>query len=216
MPSAALELTATDIRERLRTTRLGRDPRRVDPDALAQLGNRPLSASQERIATPLRPAGVLIPVIRRANSLTVLFTRRSSLLRQHAGQISFPGGSMESSDQDVSETALREANEEIGLDLSDVEVAGFLPTTMTTTGFAITATIGVVHESFVARIDPGEVDSVFEVPLTFLLDEGNASNAVRVIDGTRYAITTFQFGEHRIWGATASIVVMLRHALDTA
>ncbi|MEX2495277.1 MAG: CoA pyrophosphatase [Woeseia sp.] len=161
----------------------------------------------------LKPAAVLVPIIDRQDGLSVLLTRRSSALRYHASQVSFPGGRMEEGDADILATALRETHEEVGIEPSRVEIAGYLDPTPTITGYAVTAVIGFVHPKARITIDPGEVERTFEVPLEFLLDATNQRRSEREYNGSRVPIVEFRFGSERIWGATANILLALRSVL---
>ena len=113
------------------------------------------------------PAAVLVPIINRPTGLTILFTKRSEFLRSHAGQISFPGGRAEKSDQFPSGTALREAEEEIGLRKDLVEILGSLPDYRTISGYRVTPVVGLVDAAVGLRADSGEVSEIFEVPLSY-------------------------------------------------
>lgn len=166
-----------------------------------------------RLSVGLKPAGVLVPIIERADALSVLLTRRSSALRYHASQVSFPGGRMESADADIRATALRETWEEVGISPTDVEVAGYLDPTPTITGYAVTAVVGFVRPEAKLIIDPGEVERAFEVPLDYLLDAANQRASEREYNGVRVPIVEFRFASERIWGATANILLTLRNAL---
>jgi 8-oxo-dGTP pyrophosphatase MutT (NUDIX family) len=161
----------------------------------------------------LKAAGVLVPIINRSAGLTVLLTQRSSELRLHAGQVSFPGGRMEGSDKDIVATALRETHEEVGIHPDNVEVAGFLDPAPTVTGYAVTPVIGLIAEPVSIVIDPGEVEAAFEVPLGFLLDQDNQQDSVRVFEGVEIEIVEFNYADRRIWGATASMLIQLRNSL---
>src|SRR6056297_1110083 len=119
---------------------------------------------------PLRPAAVLVPLVDRADGLTVLLTERTAHLHAHAGQISFPGGAFEPGDADAVAAALRETEEEVGLAPEQVEVVGRLDTYVTRTGFEVTPVVGLVRPPVLLRPDPFEVADVFEVPLDFILD----------------------------------------------
>lgn len=188
------------------------DPLAVD---LTDISSRMPSALIETLLPALRPAAVLVPLIERPEHLSVLLTLRSAGLRHHAGQVSFPGGGMESRDIDITATALREAHEEVGICPEEVDVAGYLSPTPTVTGFAVTPVVGFVEPSFVLRIDPEEVESTFEVPLAFLMDRGNEEHSERHFEGMTVPVVTFRFGGHTIWGATAGILVRLREILTT-
>src|SRR5204863_984877 len=130
-------------------------------------------------AQALRPAAVLIPIVDRRQEnpagLSVLFTRRASHLRDHSGQVSFPGGRVAAADASPEATALREAFEEIGLAPARVELLGRLPEYHTRTGFRITPVVGLLLPPFELRADANEVEEIFEVPLDFLLDPSATS-----------------------------------------
>ena len=203
-------LTADQLRQRLAGTRLPADPLAVD---FTHMGARMPESMVERLRPDLRPAGVLIPVIDRGSAPSVLLTERSADLKHHAGQVSFPGGGMEADDVDIAATALRETHEEIGIAPHHVDVAGFLEPIATITGYAVTCVIGIVPPSIELRADPLEVDEIFEVPLSFLLDESNMEIAEREYEGTRFPVATFHHEGHRIWGATAGMIVALGELL---
>lgn len=167
-----------------------------------------------RVTHNLTAAGVLIPIIERADSLSVLFTRRSAHLRYHAGQVSFPGGRMEPGDTDVLATALRETREEVGIDPCHVRIAGFLPPLPTVSGYAVTPVVGLVSGDTPHIADPAEVERIFEVPLAYLLDPQNQQRSVREVMGVQVPVCEFRYADERIWGATASILLRLRTALD--
>jgi 8-oxo-dGTP pyrophosphatase MutT (NUDIX family) len=210
MPDSLKSISAVEIRRRLSNTRMPEDPLAVD---VSDLANRWPVGEIDALTANLRPAGVLIPIIERRASLSVLLTVRSSELTHHAGQISFPGGGMESHDIDIAATALREAQEEVGIHPHDVDIAGFLLPTPTVTGFAVTPVVGFVRETFSLRLDPVEVETAFEVPLDFLMDVRNEEHSEREFRGSTFPVVTFHYDGHRIWGATASILVTLRHTL---
>jgi 8-oxo-dGTP pyrophosphatase MutT (NUDIX family) len=154
----------------------------------------------------LKPAAVLIPIVVR-DEPTVLFTQRTAHLARHAGQVSFPGGSVEEGDTTLVETALRETHEETGITAGFVSVAGFLDAYETGTGFAILPVVGLLHEGFSLLPEPEEVAEIFEVPLAFLLDPKNRERDSRVWEGKRREFWVFNHGRHYIWGATAAILV---------
>ena len=128
-------------------------------------------------------------------------------------QVSFPGGRMEAGDADVLATALRETYEEIGIAPQLVDVVGYLDTSPTVSGYAVTPVIGFVASGYRLDIDRAEVEQVFEVPLNFLLQAGNVQMAEREVDGFRMPVAEFHYGERRVWGATANILVMLLEKL---
>ena len=210
MPTRDETLSACDVRERLADTVLPRDPLRIVMPEQLQRWPPDLRA---KLTAGLKPAGVLIPIIEREDRLSVLLTRRSAALRYHASQVSFPGGRMEPGDADIQATALRETWEEVGIQPSDVEVAGYLEPTPTITGYAVTAIVGIVRPGIELRIDPAEVEHAFEVPLAYLLDAANQRASERNFNGMRVPIVEFHFASERIWGATANILLNLRERL---
>ena len=210
MPDSLKAISAAEIRRRLSGTRMPDDPLGVD---MTDISDRmPVNIVRE-LTNNLRPAGVLIPIIERQQSLRVLLTERSADLRHHAGQVSFPGGGMEIHDTDIIATALREAHEEVGIQPHEVDIAGYLNPTPTVTGFAVTPVVGFVRETFTLRVDPVEVDTAFEVPLDFLMDYRNEEHSERHFQGATVPVVTFYYDGHRIWGATAGMLVTLRKLL---
>jgi 8-oxo-dGTP pyrophosphatase MutT (NUDIX family) len=155
-------------------------------------------------------AAVLIPLVLRPDGLQVLLTQRSAHLRDHAGQISFPGGRTEPTDTDPADTALREAEEEIGLPRRCVEVVGTLPTYTTVTGFVVSPVVGLVSPPFELRPDPTEVEEAFEVPLRFLMTPAHHRRHVFHFDGGQRQFLSMPWtGDGRefyIWGATAAML----------
>ena len=159
---------------------------------------------------PSRAASVLLTLLERPGGLTVLFTERAAHLKDHAGQISFPGGRIDERETAV-DAALREAHEEIGLDPAEVEPLGALDDLLTGTGFLITPVVGYVASGeFVAAPDPTEVASVFEVPLDFICEPASIAETYRERLGTRFRTYELSHGGYRIWGATAAILVSFR------
>lgn len=162
---------------------------------------------------PPRPAAVLIPLVNRAQGLTVLFTERSESLVDHAGQISFPGGRIEPDDIDSRDAALREADEEIGLKRDRVTILGHLAPYDTVTGFRIDPVVAWVEPPFVLAPDPTEVAAVFEVPLRFLLDQTNQQRHFRMMGEVRRDYYAIPYRDHYIWGVTAGILIILDRTL---
>lgn len=154
----------------------------------------------------LTPAAVLVPVLDRPAGPTVLFTVRAAHLRKHAGQISFPGGRLESADADALGAALREAEEEIGLDRRLVEPLGFLDTYRTRTGFSVVPVVALVEPDFTLSLNAGEVADAFEVPLAFLMDAANHRRDTRFWKGATRSFHAMPYGERYIWGATAGML----------
>jgi 8-oxo-dGTP pyrophosphatase MutT (NUDIX family) len=157
---------------------------------------------------PIRPAAVLIAVVEHPQP-TVLLTQRSAHLNDHAGQISFPGGKIDPTDASPLDAALREAEEEVGLDRGFIDPIGYLDLYATSFGFRILPTVARVQPGFRLRVNQAEVDDAFEVPLSFLMDPANHqlhSKEFRGVERTYYAMP---FAERYIWGATAGILRVL-------
>ncbi len=161
----------------------------------------------------LRPAAVLVPIVERAAHVTVLLTQRTEHLSHHAGQISFPGGRVEPQDRGAVDTALRETEEEIGLDRAHVEVAGRLDIYQTVTGFSITPVVGFVGDGFSLKLGRAEVSEAFEVPLDFVLDAANHQRHSREFEGARRYYYAMPYRDRYIWGATAGMLVNLSKRL---
>lgn len=159
-------------------------------------------------------AAVLVPLVVRPHGAHVLLTRRASHLRHHAGQISFPGGRVEPTDAGMIETALREAQEEIGLLASGVEILGAMPPYRTVTAYEVTPVVGLVREVPVFQLDPQEVDEVFEVPLAFLMNPAeHRRHRVDLGGGRARHFLSMQWrpegrraDDYFIWGATAAML----------
>jgi 8-oxo-dGTP pyrophosphatase MutT (NUDIX family) len=171
-----------------------------------------------RLLTPqsvarMRSAAVLVPVIGHATGATILLTRRAETLRQHKGQISFPGGRRDDTDADLTAAALREAREEVGLDPAAVRIIGYLEDYPTLTGYRITPVVGLVREAFAPVTDPGEVAEVFELPLATLIADGAFERKSLIREGIKLPFMEMNYGGHRIWGATAGILWNLRQKI---
>lgn len=154
----------------------------------------------------LKPAAVLLALIERPAGLHVLLTRRSAHLRQHAGQISFPGGRMELEDPSVEAAALREAHEEVGLAPERVDVIGRLPTYRLHTGYLVHPVVAMVETPGRLRADPGEVEEIFEVPVGFILDPSNHQRRSYYYKGRQEPVYAMPYRDYYIWGATAAIL----------
>lgn len=161
----------------------------------------------------LTPAAVLFPIVVRDAGHTVMLTQRTAHLRDHAGQISFPGGRVEADDLSPTHTALRETEEEVGLSRERVEILGFLPEYCTGTGFRVTPVVGLVHPPFDLQPDPFEVAEVFEVPLAFLLDPANHQRHEMHYRGALRQYFAMPYGDYFIWGATAGMIRSLSQRL---
>jgi len=159
------------------------------------------------------PAAVLVPIIAHAEGLTVLFTQRTTSLRSHSGQVSFPGGRAEPADASPEHTALREAEEEIGLPAARVEVLARMPEYFTRTGFRVTPVVGVIQPPLELVPDAREVAEVFEVPLDFLLDPANHKRASREFGGRTAHFYVIEHHGRTIWGATAGMLINLYRML---
>lgn len=164
----------------------------------------------------LTPAAVLFPIVQRMEGPTVLLTQRTAHLKDHPGQISFPGGRREPADPSPAHTALREATEEIGLSPAHVEIAGYLPEYLTSTGFRVTPVVAMVTPPFDLQLDAFEVAEAFEVPLAFLLDPVNHQQHSLHYRGKLRHYYAMPYGEYFIWGATAGIIISLCRALGVA
>lgn len=171
----------------------------LNPDAVAELGP----------ALAHRPAAVLVPIVAHTRP-SLLFTQRTAHLAAHPGQISFPGGKIDETDADAIATAVREAEEEIGLSASHIEPIGFLDAYRTGTGFRITPVVAMVTPGFSLRLNASEVAEAFEVPLAFFLQAQNYRTDTRTIGGKSRSYYAIPYGERYIWGATAGILNNMR------
>lgn len=160
---------------------------------------------------PLNPAAVLVPVVAYEDGERVILTKRTANLSNHAGQISFPGGRVDAEDPDVIATALRETEEEIGLDRSHISVLGALDAYVTGTGFAVVPVVGLVQPGFSLTLAQHEVAEVFEVPFGFLMDPRNHQRHKGVFNGVERQWWAMPYNDYYIWGATAG---MLRNLHD--
>jgi 8-oxo-dGTP pyrophosphatase MutT (NUDIX family) len=164
---------------------------------------------------PWRQASVLLPLVTHPEP-TVLLTKRTEQLHDHAGQVSFPGGSREAEDRDPAATALRETHEEIGLEPGQIEVVGYLRGYLTISGYAVTPVVALVQPGFRLTVDPLEVAEVFEVPVAFLADPKNREVQTRELGGEKVGFYLFKYQEQIIWGATAAMLVNFLETLSEA
>lgn len=173
----------------------------------------PLPAPDE---AGLKPAAVLVPLVARAEAVTVLLTQRAAHLAQHPGQIAFPGGKVDPGDAGIVAAALREAREEIGIEAEHVEPLGFLDPYLSSTGYRIVPVVGRLQPDVPLLANPDEVDATFEVPLAFLMDPANHARHQREWRGTMRHFYAIPFGERYIWGVTAGIIRNLYERLSRA
>jgi 8-oxo-dGTP pyrophosphatase MutT (NUDIX family) len=201
-----LSLEAVLLRAR---SRLYADARAVPEDAaysdLAIAGMNPDPA----FLAAAVPAAVLIPIVARADGLHLVLTERSAALRKHAGQIAFPGGRIDAADSGPLGAALREAEEEIGLNGDQVEPLGFLGPYFSGTGFRISPVVALVDPRATFRPNPGEVERIFETPLAFLMNPANHQTHEREWKGAPRRYFAMPHGDNYIWGVTAGIIRML-------
>jgi 8-oxo-dGTP pyrophosphatase MutT (NUDIX family) len=199
---SAFRFDAVEFRERAQARLLSAPPARYgrsDDD---------LNPGIEVISpdVPLRPAAVLVPIVVREPELQVLLTVRTANLRSHGGQIAFPGGKIDEADEDAVVAALREAEEETGIDRSFVEPVGFLDGYLTRTYFRVAPVVALVRPGFTLTPAADEVTDVFEVPLRFLMSaENHARHSLQWKGRTRFYYA-MPFGERYIWGATAGMI----------
>jgi 8-oxo-dGTP pyrophosphatase MutT (NUDIX family) len=195
------------IRERLAGGTL---PAHLEREAAGRIDPKLLAAW---FKMPLRPAAVLVPLVTRKAELHMLLTERTHTVRDHPGQVAFPGGTVEPEDADLVCTALRESNEEIGMRRDQVEVIGYLPPQAVITGYAVLPVVGFFAPDFEPIIDRREVAGVFEVPLAYLQDFSNLIRIDRERNGVVLPTYEYHYDNHRIWGATALMIRQFVEAL---
>lgn len=211
-PFAAMDPFSIDaFRERAGSGLLNEAP--TDAPLEQTLGDHRLTPGGFTPHKNPRAAAVLVPVIPRPDGATVLFTLRSPDLPRHAGQISFPGGRMDPTDADLRDTALREAEEEIGLDRSFVQTLGYLDVYLSAGGFRVVPVVGLVDPAATFTMEPREVAEIFEVPLSHLMTPDNYFMETGIREGIwrRFYVTTYE--ERIIWGITAGILRNLHDRL---
>jgi 8-oxo-dGTP pyrophosphatase MutT (NUDIX family) len=217
-PAPQSEIEPERLFDELRR-RLPRDLplRALDPSIVPPYGDQSLNdwdVSADFLATT-RPAAVLVGLVARENGVHVLLTLRTADLRDHAGQIAFPGGKIEASDASPADAALREAYEEVGLPSSAVEVIGYLDPYLTRTRYRILPVVARLHPPFTLTINPAEVVEAFEVPFAFLMDAANYETRQREWLGKPRSFFAVTHGERLIWGITAGILRVLSERLQS-
>ncbi len=207
------ELTGPlDWRARIETRLANTRPRHGVEDWLAPgLTSQESRSLQAYLPASPIAAAVLVPLVERAGELTVLLTQRASQLKNHAGQISFPGGRIELADAGPREAALREAHEEIGLEDRFVSVVGYLADHILLSGFRVTPVVAFVQPGFELLIDAEEVEDTFEVPLSHVFEPSNHRSQRRRFGGStdEFRVWDIQYRGHNIWGATAGMLLNL-------
>jgi 8-oxo-dGTP pyrophosphatase MutT (NUDIX family) len=195
----------------LRDTAPGRDP---EFPYAAQFSSDQIELLRKLLPEHPARAAVLVPLVERPAGLQVLLTQRASHLKHHAGQISFPGGRIEPADAGPWEAALREAQEEIGLEPGYVTRAGYLQDHLVISGFRVTPAVAFVRPGFDLRLDRTEVEDVFEVPLEFVLDPRNHLPRDRSVAGHTIVTHEIPYEGRHIWGATASMLITFARLLQ--
>jgi 8-oxo-dGTP pyrophosphatase MutT (NUDIX family) len=193
------------------------DPSALDMNLVPPRGDHSLNGALANVAlaAAARPAAVLVGLVAHPGEVHVLLTQRASALRTHAGQIAFPGGKIDPEDIDPCDAALREAEEEVGLDRAHVTPLGYLKPYLTGTGYRIVPLVAQIRAPVDLRINPAEVDDAFEVPLSFLMDAANHELRSREWQGVLRHFYAMPWGERNIWGATAGIIRNLYEQLYT-
>ena len=207
-PVSQVRLARIDFFERAREVlTLDHPAGLTDSDNLPLRGDHDADPVLKAIAAvrPIKPAAVLIPVVEREEPM-VLLTLRTAHLPQHAGQIAFPGGKIDAGDKTPLAAAIREAQEEIGLEADAIEPIGYLDVYMTTLGYRIVPVLARIRPGFSLTLNRGEVDDAFEVPLSFVMEAANHQTHSREWQGIMRTYYAIPFGERYIWGVTAGIL----------
>lgn len=192
------------IEERLKDSRAAPDPTLAVPAGFAASDIEAI-----RAYFPAKPiaAAVLVPIVDHESGLTVLLTQRASTLKNHAGQISFPGGRIEPTDLNPAEAALRETEEEIGVTREHITFAGYLEPHLVLSGYWVTPVVAFLQPDFQLRLDHREVEVAFEVPLTHILDPVNHHARTRELGAVTVQVYDIPYENHNIWGATAGMLM---------
>jgi 8-oxo-dGTP pyrophosphatase MutT (NUDIX family) len=196
----------TDDFLRLAEARLRREPPNPQEAVADPRGDHVFQEEPFEPPPAPKPAAVLVPVVTHPDEPALLLTERSASLRQHSGQIAFPGGRVDQEDESVLSAAYREAEEEIGLDRSLVRPVGYLDPYLSGTGYLIMPVVGLVAPGYSLILNPHEVASAFEVPLSFLMDPLRHELHAREWKGTLRRYYAMPYGERYIWGVTAGII----------
>jgi len=206
-----------DLRSRILRRFEGSEPKHelADWRLLGVDAERVLKLQKHFPANPV-PAAVLVPFVDRPEGLSILLTQRASQLANHAAQVSFPGGRLEESDPDVASAALREAQEEIGLDPADVTIFGEADSYRTVTGYCVTPVVGLVPPGLELTPNPAEVAGWFEAPLDFVLDPANQRRMSAEFRGRTRHYYQIDWQGRRIWGATAAMLFNLLERMGHA
>ncbi|MBT5186578.1 MAG: CoA pyrophosphatase [Kordiimonadaceae bacterium] len=163
---------------------------------------------------PLKPSAVLIPIVERGEQFSILLTKRSSQLKSHSGQVSFPGGRCDDEDAHAMATALREAREEINLPQDNAQIVGAMEDYETVTGYSVTPVVGFINPDFEIVPEQSEVEDVFEVPLDYILDDKNHTVEGMMWKGEKRFYYVFPHDDHKIWGATAAMLVRFANLVN--
>jgi 8-oxo-dGTP pyrophosphatase MutT (NUDIX family) len=204
------ESSPADLRSRILRRFEGTQPRHepYDWQLLGVDGDRSRRL-QKHFPTEPVPAAVLVALVDRPEGLTVLLTQRAAELTRHAAQISFPGGRLEESDADFASAAVREAQEEIGLDPRCVRIVGYLPDHLVISGFRVTPVLSLVTPPIELTANPAEVAEVFEVPISHVFDRNNHKARLRRVGDEEVLLYDIPWRDQHIWGATAGMLLTL-------
>lgn len=182
--------------------------------AALAVARHPHARLVERFAVPQLAGNFAVPLVDHEDGLTVLLTQRASHLKNHAGQISFPGGRIEDNDEGPLAAALRETEEEIGLSREYITFTGYLEPHLVLSGYWVTPVVGFVQPGFKLTLDRSEVEATFEVPLLHILDAANHQARERMLGTTKVRVYDIPYGERHIWGATAGMLMSLHKLLE--
>ena len=200
------------IEERLKDSRAAPDPTTAVP---AGFSAKDIEGIRAYFPSSPIPAAVLVPIVDHDSGLTVLLTQRASTLKNHAGQISFPGGRIEASDLNPLEAALRETEEEIGIGREYMTFAGYLEPQLVLSGYWVTPVVAFLRPGFELRLDRREVEFALEVPLLHILDPVNHRARTRELGAVTVQVYDIPYQDHNIWGATAGMLMSLCRLLQT-